>query len=74
MAGKFNERATSRFIRVSRWIFYMVMAVSIALILVKGWQHSRNPYVHLEWMTYFIGSTGNFALYLLERRRKTAEL
>jgi hypothetical protein len=60
----------SRLIRVCRWMLWAAMAVSVGLVVVDGTSRTKNPFALDGWACYFAFSTGNFALYLVERHRK----
>jgi hypothetical protein len=68
-----DQYAGSRFVRVFRWGFYLLMALSIGMVWIEGYQQSQKSYARLKWIPYFIGTTRNFALYLLERHRREVE-
>ena len=61
---------TSKLIRTCRWAFWAVAFVSVSLVLIQGTSLKQNRFALLEWTCFFIFNTGNFALSLVERRRR----
>jgi hypothetical protein len=60
----------SLLIRIYRWAFWAAAAVSVSMVLLHGTSLRQNPYARSEWICFFVFNIGNFALSLIERRRK----
>jgi hypothetical protein len=70
MYTRADRDPASKLIRACRWVLWAAMLVSIALVLTHGTSRRQNPFALIEWVFYFAFSTGNFALFVVERRRK----
>jgi hypothetical protein len=68
-----DQKAVSRFIRISRLVFAGVLLLSSGLIFVAGWLPSQNPYLGIELFALMIGCFGIGGSGLLERWGKPAK-
>jgi hypothetical protein len=65
-----DQKAISRFIRISKLVSAGVLLLSSGLIFVVGWLPSRNRYLGIELIALMIGFFGIGGSFLLERWRR----